>query len=61
IRAETDNFASQAAILEALGKTDSLRKVEEKNSGSKPGSDGKIIEFTIQADYVHPKSEAVEL
>lgn len=61
LRAETDNFASQSAIIEALGKTKVLRKVEEKNSGTKPGSDGKIIEFTIHAEYVHPNSEAAQL
>ncbi len=58
LRAETDNFASQAAILEALGKVKSLQKVEEKSSGAKPGSDGKVIEFTVQADYIHPSSGA---
>jgi cell division ATPase FtsA len=58
IRAETDNFASQSTIVDALSKTKSLRQVEEKNSGTKPGSDGKIIEFTLQANYLNPKSEA---
>ncbi len=61
LRAETDNFASQSSIIEALGKTKSLQGVEEKNSGTKPGSDGKVIEFTIQANYVHPNSEATAL
>jgi type IV pilus assembly protein PilM len=57
LRAETDNFASQSAILEAFNKIRVLQNVQEKNSGAKPGSDGKVIEFTIQADYVHPSSE----
>ncbi|HET9238571.1 MAG TPA: pilus assembly protein PilM [Oligoflexus sp.] len=61
MRAETDNFASQSAIIEALGKAKSLRKVEEKSSGAKPGSNGQVIEFTIQAEYVHPNSEAAKL
>ena len=61
IRAETDNFASQSAIIEALGKVKSLQKVEEKSSGAKPGSDGKVIEFTVQAEFVHPNSGAVNL
>jgi type IV pilus assembly protein PilM len=58
LKAETDNFASQAAILEALGKVKTLQKVEEKSSGAKPGSDGKIIEFTVHAEYIHPNSGA---
>lgn len=51
IKAETDNFSSQASILEALGKVSVLSNIEEKQSGRKPGSDGKIIEFTVHANY----------
>lgn len=51
LKAETDNFASQSAIIEALGKVAVLKDIEDKQSGSKPGSDGKIIEFTIHANY----------
>ena len=51
VRAETDNFASQASIVESLKKIPEFKKVEEKSSGAKPGSDGKKIEFTIEADY----------
>ncbi|NRA67968.1 MAG: pilus assembly protein PilM [Pseudobacteriovorax sp.] len=51
LKAETDNFSSQSAILESLGKVALLKNVEEKQSGTKPGSDGKIIEFTVHANY----------
>lgn len=51
LKAETDNFTSQATIIESLGKIASLNTIEEKNSGRKPGSDGKVIEFTIHANY----------
>ena len=51
LKAETDNFSSQAAILEALSQIPLLQEVEEKNSGAKPGSDGKVIEFTVHAKY----------
>ena len=52
---------SQSAIIEALNKTKYLRKIEEKSSGAKPGSDGKVIEFTIHAEYTHPNSEVGQL
>ncbi len=51
LKAETDNFSSQSAIIEALGKVAILKDIEEKQSGTKPGSDGKIIEFTVHANY----------
>lgn len=51
LRAETDNFASQSSIIEAMSKVAVLRDIQEKQSGKKPGSDGKIIEFTIHANY----------
>lgn len=51
LRAETDNFASQATIMDALKKVAVLRDVTEKASGAKPGSDGKKIEFTVDANY----------
>lgn len=50
-RAETDNFASQQKIMDALKKVKSLKDIEEKSSGAKPGSDGKVIEFTVHANY----------
>jgi len=51
IKAETEGYASQASVIDAMKKVSSLKNVAEKNSGTKPGSDGKIIEFTVQADY----------
>lgn len=51
LRAETDNFASQSAIVEALNKVPVLKAIEERQSGAKPGTDGRVIEFTIHADY----------
>lgn len=51
LRAETDNFATQSSIIDALKKVAVLKNVQEKDSGTKPGSDGKKIEFTINADY----------
>lgn len=57
-RAETDNFASQAKIMDAIKGVHTLTNVEEKSSGSKPGSDGKIIEFTVQANY-NPQAETM--
>ena len=51
LKAETDNFSSQASVVEALGKVSVLTNIEEKQSGRKPGSDGKVIEFTIHANY----------
>jgi type IV pilus assembly protein PilM len=51
LKAETDNFSSGASIIEALAKVSNLKDVEEKQSGRKPGSDGKIIEFTVNAKY----------
>ncbi len=51
IRAETDNFSSQSKIIEALTKVPVFKNVKEKNSGTKPGSGGKVIEFTVDANY----------
>ena len=51
IRAETDNFSSQSKIIEAMGKVAVFTNVKEKNSGTKPGSGGKVIEFTVDANY----------
>lgn len=51
LKAETDNFSSQSAIVEALNQVGVLKNIEEKQSGAKPGSDGKIIEFTVHASY----------
>jgi len=51
IKGETDGYASVAGIVEALKKVSSLSEVEEKQSGGKPGTDNKVIEFTINSNY----------
>lgn len=51
LKAETDNFSSGASIIESLAKVQSLKNIEEKQSGRKPGTDGKVIEFTVNAKY----------
>ncbi len=51
LKGETDGYASVAAIVEAVKKVQTLKNVEEKQSGAKPGTDNKVIEFTIHADY----------
>lgn len=51
LRGETDSYDAVAKIVEAIKKVSSLTKVEEKSSNAKPGSDNKIIEFTINATY----------
>jgi type IV pilus assembly protein PilM len=57
LKAETDNFTSQSTIIDSLKAVPILKDVEEKGSGTKPGSDGKKIEFTVHANYeaqIHP-------
>ena len=51
LRGETDSYDAVAKIVEAIRKVPSLSKVDEKASNAKPGSDNKIIEFTINATY----------
>lgn len=51
LRGETDSYASAESVLESLKKVPVLRNVESKQSGPKPGTDNKIIEFTVHADY----------
>jgi type IV pilus assembly protein PilM len=51
LKGETDSYASAEGVLESLKKVSALRNVESKQSGPKPGTDNKVIEFTIHADY----------
>jgi general secretion pathway protein L len=51
LRGETDSYDAVAKILDAIRKVSSLTAVEEKASNAKPGSDNKIIEFTVNAKY----------
>ncbi|MCX6123490.1 MAG: hypothetical protein NTV34_01875, partial [Proteobacteria bacterium] len=51
IKGETDGYSSVEAVKEALKKMSNLTDLEEKQSGGKPGTDNKIIEFTFNASY----------
>lgn len=51
IKGETDGYSSVEAIKEALKKITNLSDLEEKQSGGKPGTDNKVIEFTFNATY----------
>jgi type IV pilus assembly protein PilM len=51
LRGETDSYDAVAKIIEAIRKVSSLSQVEEKASNAKPGSDNKVIEFTVNAKY----------
>ena len=51
LKAETDGYSSVEAIKEALKKSPTLSDLEEKQSGGKPGSDNKIIEFSLNMTY----------
>ena len=50
-KAETDGFESVAKVVDILKAIPSLQDVTEKNSATKPGTEGKKIEFTILAAY----------
>ncbi len=56
LRGETDSYATVDKITESIKGAKLLKNVEAKQSGAKPGSDNKIIEFTIHAEYVKPGS-----
>lgn len=58
LKGETDSYASAESVLEAMKKVPVLRNVESKQSGPKPGTDNKIIEFTIHADFAGGPSTA---
>jgi type IV pilus assembly protein PilM len=51
LKAETDGYSSVEAIKEALKKVPSISDLEEKQSGGKPGTDNKVIEFTLQMSF----------
>ncbi len=51
LKGETDGYASVATVIESLKTVSSFRDIEEKQSGPKPGTDGKVIEFTIALNY----------
>jgi len=51
LKGETDGYASVATVIESLKTVASFREIEEKQSGPKPGTDGKVIEFMIGLNY----------
>lgn len=57
LKGETDSYASAESVLEAMKKIKILKNVEQKQSGPKPGTDNKVIEFTIHGDYDLSASE----
>ena len=61
LRGETDGYASVSSVIENLKRVEIFENLEEKASGAKPGTDNKVIEFTINADYAGsllPRSKA---
>jgi type IV pilus assembly protein PilM len=51
LKAETDGYSSVEAIKEAIKKVPTISEVEEKQSGGKPGTDNKVIEFSLGMTY----------
>jgi type IV pilus assembly protein PilM len=51
LKGETDGYSSVESIKESLKKIETLSGLEEKQSGGKPGTDNKVIEFTFNASY----------
>jgi general secretion pathway protein L len=51
MKAETDGYSSVEAIKEALKKVPTITDLEEKASGGKPGTDNKVIEFSLNMNY----------
>jgi hypothetical protein len=51
LKGEADGYSSVEAIKEAIKKIATFSNLEEKQSGGKPGTDNKIIEFTFNATY----------
>jgi hypothetical protein len=51
-RAETEGYANQAAVIDAIKKVPSLGNIVEKGAQPKLGSNNKVIEFTVNAEYL---------
>lgn len=51
LKGETDGYSSVEAIKEALKKVPTITDMEEKQSGGKPGTDNKVIEFSFNMNY----------
>lgn len=50
LEGETDSFSSSEKILELVKGVQQLTNVERKSQENKPGSEGKIVKFTIAAN-----------
>ena len=51
LRAETDNYDTHAKIVDLIKSIAILKDIDDSKSNEKPGTDGKTIEFTIEAIY----------
>ncbi|MEY4632023.1 MAG: hypothetical protein RIQ81_2143 [Pseudomonadota bacterium] len=51
LKGETDGYATVASVMSALKTVSAFKDIEEKQSGPKPGTDGKVIEFLITFTY----------
>ena len=49
IEGETDSFETSEKILTFIKSITSLKSVERKSQENKPGSDGKVVKFSISA------------
>lgn len=49
IKAETDSFSNSEKLLELLKSVPSFQSVERKSQENKPGSEGKIVTFSVTA------------
>lgn len=50
LEGETDSFSSSEKILGLLQQVEGLSNVERKTQENKPGTDGKVVKFTITAE-----------
>lgn len=50
LEGETDSFSSSEKILGLLRQIESLTSVERKTQENKPGTDGKVVKFTVSAE-----------
>lgn len=51
LKGETDSYESVNVIVEALKSVSMLKDVQEKQSGWKPGTNNKVMEFTVQGNF----------
>ncbi|MCY4380522.1 MAG: pilus assembly protein PilM [Proteobacteria bacterium] len=51
LQGETDGYSSVVKIRDLISKHPNFNGVTEKNSGSKPGTDGKVITFAIESVF----------